>query len=116
MAEKVVYYPAFWGGKKLVYPNVPPESPKFSRSVVAGNLIFVSGCQGANDETQRVETMVFEDQMVNAFNKVRRAIEDAGSSMNNLVKVTMLLKNREDYPRMRRTEFEYYRKNAPMLV
>ena len=116
MAEKVVYHPEYWGGKKLVYPNVPLEGPKFSRSVVVGNLIFLSGCQGANDETQKVETMVFEEQMVNALNKIRRAMEEAGSSMNNLVKVTMLLKNREDYPKMRRTEYEYYRKHAPMLV
>ena len=43
-------------------------------------------------------------------------MEEAGSSMNNLVKVTTLLKNREDYPKMRRTEYEYYRKHAPMLV
>lgn len=116
MGEKVVYYPEYWGGKKLVYPNISAEGPKFSRSVVVGNLIFLSGCQGANDETQQVDTDVFEEQMINALEKINRAMAEAGSSMNNLVKVTMLLKNREDYPAMRRTEFEYYQKHAPLLV
>ena len=116
MGDKVIYYPEYWGGKKLVYPNVPAEGPKFSRSVVVGNLIFISGCQGANDETQEVETDNFEIQMVNALEKIKRAMEETGSSMNNLVKVTMLLKNRKDYPIMRRTEFEFYRKHAPLLV
>jgi len=116
MGDKVIYYPEYWGGKKLVYPHVAAESPKFSRSVVVGNLIFISGCQGANDETQQVDTDVFEEQMINALEKIKRAMEEAGSSMNNLVKVTMLLKNREDYPAMRRTEFEYYQKHAPLLV
>ena len=60
MSEKVTCHPAIWGGKKLAYPNVPPDGPKFSASVVAGNLIFISGCQGANDETMQVETHVFE--------------------------------------------------------
>jgi hypothetical protein len=46
MAEEVKFYPAYWGGKKLSYPNVSAESPKFANSVVAGNLILVSGCQG----------------------------------------------------------------------
>lgn len=116
MAHKVVYYPEYWGGKKLAYPYVSAEQGKFSRSVVVDNLIFVSGCQGANDETMQVETDVFEEQMINALNKVKRAMEEAGSSMNNIVKVVMLLKNLDDYHRMRRTELEYYQKYAPMLV
>lgn len=116
MDWEVKYYPEYWGGKKLAYPHVAPESPKFARSVVVGNLIFVSGCQGQNDETLRTETNVFEEQMIIALNKVRKAMEEAGSSMNNIVKTLMLLKHLEDYPRMRKTELEYYQKYAPYLV
>ena len=116
MDQKVKNYPEYWGGKKLSYPNVSAESPKFSRSVVAGNLIFISGCQGQNDETVKTETSVFEEQMIIALDKVRKAMEEAGSSMNNIVKTLMLLKNLEDYPRMRKTELEYYQKHAPFLV
>ena len=71
MGETVKFYPAYWGGKKLAYPNVAAEAPKFANSVVAGNLIFVSGCQGQNDETVSVETDVFEEQMIVALDKVR---------------------------------------------
>lgn len=116
MSEKVHFYAEYWGGKKLAYPNVPAESPKFARSVAAGNLIFVSGCQGQNDETVQLETDVFEEQMTIALDKVRHAMEEAGSSMNNVIKTLMLLKNLEDYPRMRKTELEYYQKYAPLLV
>lgn len=116
MSENVKYYPAIWGGKKLAYPNVPAESPKFANSVVVGNLIFVSGCQGQNDEIVRVDTDVFEEQMIVALDKVRACMEEAGSSMNNIVKTMMLLKDVKDYPKMRRTELEYYQKYAPRLV
>jgi 2-iminobutanoate/2-iminopropanoate deaminase len=116
VSDAVKYYPAHWGGKKLAYPNVPAESPKFANSVVVGNLIFVSGCQGQNDETVCVETNVFEEQMIIALDKVRRVMEDAGSSMNNIVKTMMLLKDVKDYPKMRKTELEYYQKYAPRLV
>jgi 2-iminobutanoate/2-iminopropanoate deaminase len=116
MDHKVINYPEYWGGKKLTYPNVPAEQGKFSRSVVAGNLIFVSGCQGANDETMTVETCVFEEQMIVALDKVRRAMEETGSSMNNVIKTLILMKNIKDYPKMRRTELEYYQKYAPFLV
>ena len=116
MSENVKYYPAIWGGKKLAYPNVPAESPKFANSVVVGNLIFVSGCQGQNDETVSVDTDVFEEQMIVALEKVRRVMEEAESSMNNIVKTMMLLKDVKDYPKMRKTELEYYQKYAPRLV
>lgn len=116
MSETVKYYPAYWGGKKLAYPNVAPESPKFANSVVAGNLIFVSGCQGQNDETVTLETDVFEEQMTIALDKVRMCMEEAGSCMDNVIKTLILLKNLEDYPKMRKTELEYYQKHAPRLV
>lgn len=116
MSESVKFHPAYWAGKKLSYPNVPAESPKFANSVVAGNLIFVSGCQGQNDETVTVDTDVFEEQMIVALDKVRRVMEEAGSCMDNVIKTMMLLKNVSDYPKMRRTELEYYQKYAPRLV
>lgn len=116
MDREVKHYPEYWGGKKLAYPHVAPEAPKFSRSVVVGNLIFVSGCQGLNPETLKTETDVFEEQMVIALDKVRMAMEEAGSSMNNIVRTLILLKNLEDYPRMRKTELEYYQKYALFLV
>lgn len=116
MDQKVTYYPEYWGGKKLAYPYVSAESPKFARSVVVGNLIFISGCQGQNDDNVKLETDVFEEQMIIALNKVRHAMEEAGSSMNNIIKTLILLKNLDDYPRMRKTELEYYQKYAPFLV
>ncbi len=116
MSETVKFQPAYWGGKKLAHPNFPPEAGKFSASVVAGNLVFVSGCQGQNDETMQVETGVFEEQMLVALDKVRGCMEQAGSSMNNVIKTLILLKRREDYPKMRKTELEYYQKHASLLV
>jgi 2-iminobutanoate/2-iminopropanoate deaminase len=116
MDQKVTYYPEYWGGKKLSYPNVSAESPKFARSVVAGNLIFISGCQGQNDQTVKLETDDFREQMVIALDKIRHAMEEAGSSMNNVIKTLMLLKHVADYPLMRKTELEYYQKYAPLLV
>ena len=115
MDQKVIHYPEYWAGKKLSYPNVPAEAGKFSRSIVVGNLIFISGCQGANDDTARVETMVFEEQMEIALGKIRRALEEAGSSMNNLIKNLIILKDLKDYPAMRRTELAYYQNIMELL-
>ena len=110
------YYPEYWAGKRLAYPHVAKESPKFARSIVAGNLIFVSGCTGQDTIKGTPTASDFEGQMIMAMDKVKMAMEEAGSSLENIVKTLMLIKHRDDYPRMRRTEVEYYLKHAPALV
>ena len=116
MNWEVKYFPEYWYGKKLAYPHVPKESGKFAKSMVVGNLVFVSGCTGKDTTTDIPIAEKFEDQMIMALNKVRMAMEEAGSSMDNIVKTVMLVKHLGDYPKMRKTEVEYYLRHAPYLV
>ncbi len=116
MNWEVKYYPEYWDGKRLAYPHVSKESPKFARSMQVGNLLFVSGSTGQDTITGKPTAEKFEDQMIMALDKLKIAMEEAGSSMENIVKTVMLVKRREDYPRMRKTEIEYYLKHAPYLV
>jgi 2-iminobutanoate/2-iminopropanoate deaminase len=116
MNWEVKYYPEYWVGKKLAYPHVTKESPKFARSMQVGNLLFVSGSTGQDTITGKPTAETFEDQMIMALDKVKMAMEEAGSSMENIVKTVMLVKRKDNYPRMRRTEVEYYLEHAPYLV
>jgi len=116
MNWEVKYYPEYWEGKKLAYPHVPKEHPKFARSIVVGNFIFVSGCTGQDTIEGKPTSEEFEDQMNMALSKVKLAMEEAGSSMDNIVKTLMLVKRQPDYGVMRTTEVEYYLKHAPHLV
>ncbi len=109
-------YPMYYGGVKQTYPNIEPGAPFFSRSVVVGNLIFLSGAGGRTLETGDVPSDNFEEQMTVCLDKIKLALEEAGSSLGNLVKTFILLKDQEDYPRMWNTLLEYYQKHAPLLV
>jgi 2-iminobutanoate/2-iminopropanoate deaminase len=93
-----------------------PGSKETSRGASVGNLLFLSGCDGSNSKTGKMETHVIEQQIDRALDKVKAALEGAGSSMEKMVKTFMLLKHLEDYPKMRKTEVEYYQKHAPHLV
>lgn len=116
MDWKVKKYPMYYGGVKQVYPQVKPGSPIFSKSVVVGNLIILSGSAGRTLETGDVPSGVFEDQMMVSLNKIKIALEEAGSSMDNLVKLFVLLRDKEHYPRMWKLMLEYFQKHAPLLV
>jgi 2-iminobutanoate/2-iminopropanoate deaminase len=104
MKKKV--YPLIYGGKKQ----------RFARSVVVGDLVFLSGSSGRTMETGEVSSDNVKDQMIVALDKIRAALEEAGSSMNSIVKTVIYLKRLEDYQLMRDTELEYYKKYAPKLV
>lgn len=109
-------YPMYYGGVKQVYPNVAPGSPVFSKSVVVGNMIILSGAAGRTLETGDVPSDVFEEQMLVCLDKIKLALEEAGSSLENLVKTFVLLRDREHCSRMWKTQLEYYQKHAPFLV
>jgi len=106
MTMKKKTYSLAYAGKKQ----------RFARSVVVGNLIFVSGSSGRTMETGEVSSDNVKDQMTVALDKIRGALEEAGSSMNNMVKAIIFLKRMEDYQVMRDTELEYYSKYAPSLI
>jgi 2-iminobutanoate/2-iminopropanoate deaminase len=103
--------------KKITYSLVyAGKKQRFARSVVVGDIVFVSGSSGRTMETGEVSSDNIRDQMIVALDKIRGALEEAGSSMDNIVKTFIMLKHVEDYQIMRDTELEYYRKYAPFLV
>jgi len=103
--------------KKRTFPLIyAGKKQRFARSVVVGDLVFLSGSSGRTMETGEVSSNNVKEQMIVALDKIKGALEEAGSSMNNIIKTTIYLKHVEDYQVMRDTELEYYKKNAPSLV
>ena len=103
--------------KKKTYPlYYASQKQKFARSVVVGDLVFLSGMSGRAMETGDVSSSDVKEQMLVALDKVRAALEEAGSSMDHIVKTVIYLKDVKDYDLMRATEYEYYQKYAPGLV
>jgi enamine deaminase RidA (YjgF/YER057c/UK114 family) len=116
MGDKVKYYPFYIGGVKQVYPNVHPGTPKYASAVVVGNLVFLSGMTAQDTKTGACLTGTISEQMGVCLDKVKAALEEVGSRMENIVKTLILLKDVKDYQIMRKTELEYYQKHAPRLV
>jgi len=116
MSQRVKYYPFYIAGVKQVYPNVHLGTPKYASAVVVDNLVFLSGMTAQDTKTGACLTDTIADQMIVCLDKVRTALVEVGSSMENIVKTLILLKDVKDYQIMRKTELEYYQKHAPRLV
>jgi 2-iminobutanoate/2-iminopropanoate deaminase len=103
--------------KKKTYPLVyAGKKQQFARSVVVGDMVYLSGFSGRALETGKVTSDNMVDQMKIAMDKIRAALTEAGTSMDNIVKTTIYLKHLEDYNLMRQTEKEYWQKYAPRLL
>jgi len=113
---EVNYYPEFWNGKKLAYPNVPKGYAKFARSEVVGNMVILSGCQAIDHGTEKMEIDVFEEQTQIVLDKIKIGMEETGGSLNNLVKTNVFLKNLNDVQRYRDLERSYFEEHAPGLA
>ncbi len=68
----------------------------FSRAVVVDNLVFVSGCTGYDYKNMQISDDVAE-QTEQTFKNIIWALEQAGSSLKDVVRVQYLVPNPDDF-------------------
>lgn len=102
--------------KKKTYPSRYPVKVRFSHSVVVGDYVFVSGCSGQTLETFHASSDDAAEQTEVALDKVKGAIEEAGASLDDIVKIVVYLTRMEDRSRVEDKIQDYYRRHAPGLI
>ena len=101
--------------KKTYLLNYAGQKQRFARSVIAGDFVFLSGSSGRTLETGEVSSDDVKVQAEVALDKIRLALEEAGTSMENIVKVVIYFKDMKDYETVKQTEYTYWKEHAPTL-
>ena len=68
----------------------------YSRAVVDGNYVFVSGTTGYNYESKNINPDI-AIQTNQCFLNIKHALEEAGSQIEDIVRITYILPNRDDF-------------------
>ena len=68
----------------------------YSRAVVCGPWIFVSGTTGFNYSTMTIAESV-EEQTAQCLNNIDAALQQAGASLKDIVRVTYVLPNGSEF-------------------
>jgi enamine deaminase RidA (YjgF/YER057c/UK114 family) len=68
----------------------------YSRAVVVGDLIFVSGTTGYNYDTMEISSEVAE-QAKQCLKNIEKALKEADSSLRDVVRVTYILPSADDF-------------------
>jgi len=76
--------------------NAPRPNAFVPQAVIAGNFLVVSGTVGTDLSTGKLVAGGYEKQVVQAFENVKTILEDAGSSMDKVVKITVFMVSGED--------------------
>ena len=76
--------------------RVPRLGP-YSQAVCHGGLVYVAGQAGIDPKTGTAAGASFEAQARQAFSNLRAILEDAGSSMDRVLKVTCFVADANEF-------------------
>ena len=74
------------------------EQIGYSRAVVADGWVFVAGTTGYDYTTMSMPGTV-EEQCQNTLDTIAKALADAGSSLDHVVRVNYILPDKADWPK-----------------
>jgi len=97
--------------KKVITVSGAPKLP-FSPAIKAGDYIFVSGQVGFADAEGR-EIKGIETQTKRCLENIKEVLTAAGASLDDVVKVTVFLRNEEDFATMNEIYQGYFVKDRP---
>ncbi|MFQ5985409.1 MAG: RidA family protein, partial [Alphaproteobacteria bacterium] len=84
----------------------------YSRAVVDGRWVFVSGCTGFDYQTGAIADDV-EAQTRQTFRNIEAALEEAGARLEDVVRVRVYLADQNDFPRVAPIVGEHFRDVRP---
>jgi len=87
--------------------NAPAAKPVYSQAVRNGGVLYVSGCLGA-DKASGALAPDFAGQARQCLENLKAVVEAGGSTLDNTVKVTVLLSDIKNYGALNDIYAEYF--------
>ncbi len=93
--------------------NAPAALGPYSQGMAAGNLIFVSGQLPINPIEGIITGATIEEMTRQCLENCKAILAEAGASTADVAKVTMFIKNMDDFARINSVYAEYFTENKP---
>ncbi len=99
---------------KLEYLNPEGNSNRpFSEAVQVGNLLFTSGNLGRDPETRQLPEGGIAAETKQCLENIKTVLEKYGSSMDEVVKVTVMLADIDEWASMNEVYVTFFPNNKP---
>lgn len=97
--------------------NAPMAIGPYSQGIIVNNIIYTSGQIPINPLTGLIEESDIEAQAHQAFKNLKAILEEAGSSLDKVIKTTVFVKNIADFNKINEIYATYFiNKPARSLV
>ncbi len=103
--------------KRTVFTEKAPKPVgPYSQGVIAGCFLFVAGQIPLDPSTGTLVEGSFEDKVKRVLDNVKAIVEAARGTLNDIVKVTVYLKDIKLFERFNKIYAEYFGENPPARV
>ncbi len=89
-----------------------PAGP-YNHAVISGNLVFCAGQIPLEPSTGNVVAGGIEEQTTRVFENIKLVLADAGTSIEKIIKVTVYLKDLNDFAGMNKIYSQYIPSSFP---
>ena len=93
--------------------KAPRMSQVFPQAVIADKFIFLSGTPGLDLNSGLVVSEDFEEQTRQCFLNIKIILEEAGSSLNKVIKTTVFMVTGNDFSILNKVYSEFFPANPP---
>jgi 2-iminobutanoate/2-iminopropanoate deaminase len=99
--------------KVITSSEVPQPIGPYSVAIQVGNLVYTSGQTGLDPKSGNLVPGGIEAETRQVLTNLQHVLEAAGSSLSQVVKTTVFLKDMADFARMNAIYAEFFPSNPP---
>lgn len=100
--------------RKIVFTAQAPKPPAvYSQAVKAAGLVFVSGTPPTDVATGAFAGPGIQEQTRQCLKNIAAILAEAGSSLEKVVSVTIVLADEDDFPAMNEEYLKWFPSNPP---
>ena len=100
--------------RQIIFTSKAAKPPAtYSQAVKAAGLIFVSGTAPHDPQTGALVGATIQEQTRQCLKNVSAILESAGSSLDKLVSVTVVLADEQDFQGMNEEYLNWFQSNPP---
>jgi 2-iminobutanoate/2-iminopropanoate deaminase len=94
--------------RKIDTPKAPAAIGPYSQAIEAGNTVYVSGQLPINPATGKFESDDIRQLTRQALTNIRNILAEAGLTMANVVKTTVMMADMNDFAAMNEVYAEFF--------
>jgi 2-iminobutanoate/2-iminopropanoate deaminase len=100
--------------RQIVFTSKAAKPPaSYSQAVKAAGLVFVSGTAPHDPVSGQIVGTTIQEQTRQCLTNVAAILDEAGSSLDKIVSVTVVLADEDDFPGMNEEWLRWFPANPP---